>query len=91
MLLITFCSICPGNRMRSPIETLTDRELAVVEAIGQGTTMQQIADAMHLSVKTVETYRERAKRKLGLRSSAELMRFAVKWSSEQIGESRKSV
>jgi len=71
---------------KSPIELLTDRELAVVEAIGQGASMHQIADMLHLSVKTVETYRERAKRKLKLSTAAELMRFAVKWSSEQVGE-----
>jgi DNA-binding NarL/FixJ family response regulator len=70
----------------SPIETLTDRELSVFELTGRGFTIQQIADSCHLSAKTVETYRERAKGKLGLRTSAEFLRHAVKWVTEHAGE-----
>jgi DNA-binding NarL/FixJ family response regulator len=66
----------------TPIEQLTDRELQVFEAIGNGMTVQQIAQSLFLSNKTVETYRDRTKRKLNLRTSAELMHFAIKWVTE---------
>lgn len=72
----------PGDVAKNPIEQLTDRELQVFEAIGKGMTIHQIAASLFLSNKTVETYRDRTKRKLGLRTAAELMRYAVKWSTE---------
>ena len=75
--IITRVAGHPGDVGKSPIECLTDRELEVMEAIGRGFTAQSIASELHLSVKTIETYRERAKKKLGLRTSAELLRFAV--------------
>jgi DNA-binding NarL/FixJ family response regulator len=72
----------PAGTTRSAVACLTDRELEVLEAIGRGSTAPQIAQDLHLSVKTVETYRERAKKKLGLRTSSELLRFAVlNWSN----------
>jgi DNA-binding NarL/FixJ family response regulator len=67
-------------------EQLTNRELALFELIGRGYTLAQIAKTLHLSIKTVETYRERAKKKLGLRTSAELLRCAVKWVGEHASE-----
>jgi DNA-binding NarL/FixJ family response regulator len=67
----------PSSGDPAAMSRLTDRELEVVEAIGRGATPHQIANDLHLSVKTVETYRERAKKKLGLRTSADLLRFAV--------------
>ena len=63
---------------------LTDRELAVFELIGRGMGPSQIALQIHLSVKTIETHREKIKRKLGLRSGAELTRRAMQWVTEQI-------
>src|SRR5690606_30846547 len=51
---------------RSAIETLSDRELEVFEQIGHGVTTRQIAKKLHLSPKTVETYRENIKHKLNL-------------------------
>jgi len=67
----------------SPLDKLTDRELEVFEAIGGGLSIHQIAANLFLSAKTVETYRDRTKRKLNLRSSANLLCFAVRWSSDQ--------
>ncbi len=61
------------------VTTLSDRELAVFEQIGKGQSTADIAEAMHLSVKTVETYRARIKAKLGLQSATELMQRAVQW------------
>jgi len=63
----------------SSIENLSDRELEVFEAIGNGMTTRQIASILHLSVKTIETYREKLKAKLNLVTGAELSRCAVLW------------
>ena len=62
-----------------PIVRLSDRELAVFEMIGKGQSTAVIAEAMHLSVKTIETYRARIKTKLGLQSATELVQRAVQW------------
>ena len=67
---------------RSPVELLSNRELQIFELIGQGVGTTTIADKLNLSVKTIETHRARIKRKLGLGSSIELTRRAVKWSIE---------
>ena len=58
---------------RTPIETLSDRELEAFELIGHGQTTESIAGKMHVSPKTVETYRARIKEKLGLRNHTELI------------------
>lgn len=71
--------IVHGNRRRSGVESLSDRELEVFELIGRGRTTREIADRLHLSVKTIETYRENTKVKLDLRSSVELIREATQW------------
>jgi DNA-binding NarL/FixJ family response regulator len=63
----------------NPVAALSDRELAVFEQIGKGLGTADIAEAMHLSVKTIETYRARIKSKLGVRGSAELVQRAVQW------------
>ena len=60
-------------------EKLTDRELEAFELLGQGLTTQQIAARMHVSHKTVETYRARIKEKLGLMNAVELVQHAVQW------------
>lgn len=67
---------------RSPIENLTDRELEVFGLIGQGLTTRQIAERLHLSHKTIESYRENIKTKLSLKNAAELSRHAVQWAME---------
>jgi DNA-binding NarL/FixJ family response regulator len=62
-----------------PAAMLSDRELAVFELIGRGRTVRQIAQQLHLSRKTIETYREHLRSKLGLQTSHELFREAVLW------------
>ena len=66
----------------SPVANLTDRELEVLQLIGKGLGTRQIADKLRLSVKTVENHREHLKAKLKLHSSAELVRYAVRWELE---------
>lgn len=68
---------------KSAIETLSDRELEVFEQIGQGITTRQIAEKLHLSPKTVETYRENIKHKLNLSNATELTQHAVQWVLER--------
>jgi DNA-binding NarL/FixJ family response regulator len=67
----------------SSIEDLSDRELEVFGLIGQGMSTSKIAERLHLSVKTVETHREKIKRKLQLATGGELVRHAVQWHIEQ--------
>jgi len=63
----------------SSIEQLSDRELEVFEKIGKGCSSRLIAQNLHISVKTVESYRNRIKIKLNIDNAANLMRHAVKW------------
>ncbi len=63
----------------SPVENLSDRELEVFVMIGRGLTTRSIAARLHLSPRTVDTYRERLKIKLALANSAELHYRAVQW------------
>jgi DNA-binding NarL/FixJ family response regulator len=67
----------------SPMEKLTDRELEVLEAIGEGLTTRQIAAKLTLSSKTIGTYRERIKEKLGLQNAFELIHQAVRWIEQK--------
>ncbi len=62
---------------RSPIDRLTDRELQVFKMVGRGFTSKEIAVRLFLSIKTIGTYRERIKEKLGLKNASELVRCAV--------------
>src|SRR5215475_13547819 len=63
----------------SPVKSLSDRELEVFQLIGQWKTTRDIADELHLSVKTIEYYREQIKRKLNLKNAAELTQRATSW------------
>jgi len=63
----------------SPIEHLSDRELEVFRLIGEGHSTRQIAGELHLSVRTVEAYREYIKAKLNLKNSTELVQHAFHW------------
>jgi DNA-binding NarL/FixJ family response regulator len=64
-----------------PTERLSDRELEILELIGKGTEVRQIAKLLHLSPKTVETHRAHIKDKLMLKNSREVARFALQWLS----------
>ena len=68
-----------GSATQSPMETLSDRELEVFELIGRGVSTREIAERLHLSVKTVESYRARIKAKLHLNTAAELIQHAVQF------------
>lgn len=65
------------------LDNLSDRELEVFRLIGQGFSTRQIAEKLHLSVKTIESYREQLKFKLDLKSGAELVQHAIQWSKSE--------
>ncbi len=66
-----------GQAVSAPHERLSDREFEVMCAIASGKTASEIAETMHLSVKTVSTYRARLLEKMGMSSNAELTRYAI--------------
>jgi len=67
------------NMIQSRIASLSDRELEVFRRIGEGRATREIAEELHLSVKTVETYQAHIKDKLALRSGRELIQHAIQW------------
>jgi DNA-binding NarL/FixJ family response regulator len=64
----------------SPVAGLTDRELEVFRLIGDGRGTRQIAEELHISIKTVESYQAHIKEKLGLRNARELVQTAIQWT-----------
>ena len=77
-LLVTAATGGKGVAL-SPLHALSDRELEVFEMTGHGIPTREISERLHLSVKTVESYRSRIKQKMGLANGAELMRQALAW------------
>ena len=74
-----------GGPSRTPgfgVESLTDRELEVLRLIGQGRSTRQIAEQLHLSIKTIETHRENIKQKLQLENASQLVQYAVRFALE---------
>ena len=66
-----------------PMDRLTDRELEIFRMIGAGDSVKEIAQKLFLSAKTVEAHRAHIKEKLSLKSSAELLRFAIQNSPDE--------
>ena len=64
---------------KSPINKLTNRELEVLQLIGQGFSTKEIASDLSLSIKTIGTYRERIKEKMDLKHATELISYAVSY------------
>ena len=64
--------------------TLSDRELEVFELLGRGNTINEIAEHLHLSPKTIETYRAHLKEKLRVSSSQQLARLAFRWAESRV-------
>lgn len=73
-----------GDTLVSPAENLSDRELEVFQLIGRWKGTRQIADELHLSVKTIEYYREQLKKKLGLANATELTQAATAWVQKEM-------
>jgi DNA-binding NarL/FixJ family response regulator len=66
-------------RTGSPLEDLSDRELEVFRHIGSGHSTRQIAQELHLSIKTIESHRAHIKEKLHLKNGTELVQHAIQW------------
>lgn len=71
-----------NDAARSPMDALADRELDVFRLIGEGLRTADIAQRLHLSVKTIETYRDRIRQKLTLSNGTELAHCATQWVLE---------
>ena len=69
--------IAKGSEGQSSLDALSMRELQVLRRLAMGHTNREIANAYHISIKTVDTYRARLLKKLGLRNNAELSRYAI--------------
>jgi len=81
----TFLSPAVSRRLfrgQAPRPMLTPRESQILSALGRGESSKQIAQAMHLSVRTVEAHRQSIKRKLGIEGQAELIKYAVERARE---------
>ena len=78
--------ITGSGAVQSSIADLSDRELEVFRLIGKGHGTRQIAEELHISIKTVESYQAHIKEKLSLRSARELIQHAMQWNmNEQAG------
>jgi len=66
-----------SHRSAEPLDRLSNRELQILHLIGEGVSTRQAANLLHLSVKTVESHRQRIKRKLNLATATQLVRYAV--------------
>jgi DNA-binding NarL/FixJ family response regulator len=82
-LITNFASGTTGQA--NPTDKLSDRELEILELIAKGRDVHEIAKALHISRKTVETHRAHVKEKLNLRNAREVARFAVQWLEQQPG------
>jgi DNA-binding NarL/FixJ family response regulator len=69
----------------SPLDDLSDRELEVLRFIGKWQSTRQIAEKLHLSVKTIESYQGHLKEKLGLKNSRELFQYAIEFELRKYG------
>jgi DNA-binding NarL/FixJ family response regulator len=79
-LITNFAS---GTNQSNPTDKLSDRELEILELIGKGRDVHEIAKALHISRKTVETHRAHIKEKLNFKNAREVTRFAAQWVEGQ--------
>jgi len=73
----------PAINFGSPVEQLSDRELEVFQLLGEGYETRQVAESLHLSMKTVQAYCARIKEKLKLANATELLREAIRWNESR--------
>ena len=71
-----------ARESNSPVNGLSDRELEIVNLIGNGMPTREIASKLHISVKTIETHRAHIKSKLNLPNATQLVQFCVRWVDE---------
>ena len=76
-----------GYTSANPVDRLSTRELQILHMIGKGMSTRETAQSLNLSIKTVESHRQRVKRKLNLSTGAQLVQYAVNWFSNSDGRS----
>ena len=81
--VISKCMRGTNNLHASPLEMLSDRELEVFWMLGLGKKVRQIAEEMNMCISSINTFRDRIKKKLQLRSSREVVLHAFHWSCEE--------
>lgn len=71
------------EQTKSPIESLSDRELEVFRMLGQGKGVRQIAEELAVTIPTINSFRNRIKDKLSLQTSTEVMLRAIHWVQDE--------
>jgi len=79
-MLQQFVGASSTSARHSPVDDLSDRELEVLRLMGDGHGTRQIAEELHLSIKTVESYQAHLKEKLSLKNLRELVQYAIQWA-----------
>jgi DNA-binding NarL/FixJ family response regulator len=79
-MLQQFVGASSTSARHSPVDDLSDRELEVLRLMGDGHATRQIAEELHLSIKTVESYQAHLKEKLSLKNLRELVQYAIQWA-----------
>jgi DNA-binding NarL/FixJ family response regulator len=74
----TLASMLAGESPGEPHQRLSDREFEVMKLLASGKTVSQVADELHLSVKTISTHRTRILKKMNMKTNAELTHYAVR-------------
>ena len=85
MLVRAAANQSQDSRAKDPISTLTDRELEVLQHIGEGRNPRSIAEKLGVSHRTIEAHRTNIKEKLKLKDMTELIRFATRWADRSPG------
>lgn len=80
--LLQSASRSPGPD--EPVDRLSNREFQVFQFIGEGKSTRQIAEQLHISIKTVESHRQHIREKLNLENGTELVRYAIHWRQRQL-------
>lgn len=80
---MVFAHLHGSRDAASPVDRLTDRELEILQLLGEGRELSQIAHELHISAKTVEAHRAHIKEKLDFKNAREVARFAVTWVNRQ--------
>ncbi|MGA2189683.1 MAG: response regulator transcription factor [Steroidobacteraceae bacterium] len=75
----------------NPIDRLSNRELQILHLVGRGLSSREAASSLNLSIKTVESHRQRIKGKLNLRSGTQLVQYAINWFVAENGGTRVGV
>ena len=81
---MVFAHLHGGGDASSPVDRLTDRELEILQLLGKGRELRDIAKELHISAKTVEAHRAHIKEKLDFKNAREVARFAVTWVNQQV-------